>query len=294
MRSGLPSLILFAALLAACASAHRGDPGASAAPSTTTYLVKETTLVNGLVAVRLGIPAQPEGRKPAVIAMLGDTRAVVDAGWVAVTYAVRWRLVQARPTPAPGQPAAGKWVLASPGADLLGERYLRDISATAETYLPAVLDWLVEQPEIDPTRLAIVGGSTDGFVALRAAAMDRRLGVVAAIAACGDYHRFLQDSSIGLGGRPLHLAPAYDEWLRSQEVIRDPAALTHAAVLMVNRAEDPIIPVSCADETARVLGEAFARAGVPERFRYLRLEGAGHGGEAEAAAAMDWLRRWLP
>jgi hypothetical protein len=63
---------------------------------------------------------------------------------------------------------------------------------------------------------------------------------------------------------------------------------------MINRAADPLIPVSCADETARVLGEAFARAGAPQRFRYLRLEGEGHGqSPAELDATMAWLKQWL-
>ncbi|HSP96418.1 MAG TPA: hypothetical protein VL049_04120 [Candidatus Dormibacteraeota bacterium] len=291
------SLILLVTLLVGCGAAHTGESAATGAPPTTTYLVKEATLVNGAVTVRLDIPLQPAGRRPTVIALLGDTHPVVAAGFVAATYTVNWGLLRAlepTPAPAPSQQAVGKWVLASPREDILGERYLREISTTADTYVPAVLDWLTAQPEVDPTHLAIVGSSTNGFVALRAGAVDHRLGVVVAIAACADYERFLRYSSMGMSGQPLHLAPAYVEWLHSQEVIRDPAALTHAAVLMVNRAPDPLIPISCADETARVLSDAFARAAAPDRFRYLRLEGEGHGlGQPEADAAMEWLRKWL-
>ncbi len=288
-------LIPLFVLLVACGTARTGDPSAPAPAPTTTFLVKETTLVNGAVTVHLEIPLQPSGRKPAVIALLGDTHGVVAAGYVAATYTIRWAMLrQPEPTAAPDQPAVGKWVLASPSADVLGERYVREISTTADTYVPAVLDWLVQQPEVDPTRLAMVGSSTNGFIALRAGAVDKRLGVVVAIAACADYARFLQDSAMGMNGEPLQLAPAYAEWLRSQEVIRDPAALTHAAVLLVNRTGDPLIPVACADETARVLADAFAAAGTSERFRYLRLEGEGHGlGEPEAAATMEWLAKWL-
>jgi len=281
-------------LLAGCAS-RTGDPAARPEAPTTSYLVKETTLVNGAVAVHLDIPFQPTGPKPAVIALLGDSHPIVAEGWVAVTYSVRWGLLRPpQPTPAPDQTVAGKWVLASPSADIIGQQYLRDIAATADTYLPAVIDWLVAQPEIDPTRLAIAGTSTNGFIALRAAAVDRRLGVVVAIAACGDYERFLQFSEMGMAGKPLALSPAYAQWLHSQEVISDPTQLTHAAVLMINRSPDPLIPVSCADETARVLTDAFTRAGVPQRFRYLRFDTEGHGvGGPELAETMAWLKQWL-
>ena len=289
------SLMLLLALSLGCGAARNADTAGSPSPPTTTYLVKETKLVNGAVSVRMEIPPQPAGPKPAVIALLGDTHGVLAAGFVAVTYTVAWPLLRApEPTPAPNAQVVGKWVLASPSESVLGERYLREIGTTADTYVPAVLDWIVQQPEVDASRLAIVGSSTNGFVALRAAAVDQRLGVVVAIAACADYQRFLQGSSMGMSGQPLHLSPAYADWLRTQEVIRDPAALTHAAVLMVNRTADPLIPVACADETARVLSEAFARAGVPERFRYDRLDGEGHGiGEPEAKATMEWLNQWL-
>jgi dienelactone hydrolase len=288
--------ILLLALLVGCGAAQPAEQAPSSPSSaTTTYVVKEATLVNGAVAVRLEIPLQPAGPKPTVIALLGDKRPVRAAGWVAASYTVRRGAAGgAPPTPAPDAPVVGKWVLASPSEALLGERYLRDISTTAEAYVPAVIDWLVAQPEVDATRLAMVGGSTNGFIALRAAAVDERLGVVAVIAACGDYERFLQGSGMGMNGQPLHLAPEYARWLHGQEVIRDPAALTHAALLMVNRAGDPLIPIACADETARVLTDAYARAGTPERFRYVRLEGEGHGfGPSEAELTMAWLQRWL-
>jgi dienelactone hydrolase len=293
---GVRSLLILGALLAGCGAAHDGEPAGAPTPPTTTYLVRETDLVNGAVNVRLEIPPQPAGRKPAVIALLTNDRSpVLKAGYVAVSYSVRWGLLRMHePTPSPAQQAVGKWVLASPSEALLGERYLRDIGTTADTYLPAVLDWVAAQPEVDPTRLAMTGSSTNGFVALRAGAVDRRLAVVVAVAACADYERFLRYSSMGMDGAPLTLAPAYAAWLHGQEVIRDPAAITHAAVLMVNRAADPLIPVACADETARILADAYAGAGAPQRFKYVRLEGEGHGvATEELAAAMAWLRTWL-
>lgn len=286
-----PWLAAFAASIAsllAAAAAAQPTPGAAPAP-------REVELAGGAVSVRAEFPAAPAGRRPAVIALLGNTRALTDAGFVAVTYKIHWeQLRQGEPTAAPADKAVGRWVLASPSAAVLGERYLRDVVAAATVHVPTVIDWMVAQPEIDAGRLAMVGGSTNGFIALGAAAADRRLRAVVAVAACGDFTLFLRGSSMGMAGAPLSLAPAYAEWIAAQQVVAHPERLVHAAVLMANRSGDPLIPIACADETARVLAAAYARAGAADRFHYERLAGEGHGlNEDEARLTLQWLQRWL-
>ena len=202
-------------LLAGCAS-RTGDPAAGPAAPATSYLVKETTLVNGAVAVHLDIPLQPTGPKPSVIALLGDSHPIVAEGWVAVTYSVRWGpLRPPQPTPAPDQAVVGKWVLASPSADLIGS----STCATCDRrHLPAGGDRLAGRAARDRSdALAMAASSTNGFTAPRAAAVDRRLGVVVAIAACGDYERFLQFSEMGMSGKPLALSPAYAQWCTARK-----------------------------------------------------------------------------
>jgi dienelactone hydrolase len=56
-------------------------------------------------------------------------------------------------------------------------------SAVAEAR--AAVDWLEEQPEVDPSRMGVVGYSLGGFLALMTAADEPRLQVVA-LAAAGD------------------------------------------------------------------------------------------------------------
>jgi dienelactone hydrolase len=198
------------------------------------------------------------------------------------------------PSPVPPGTGVGKWVLASPSAATLGRDYLRGVVRTADGAIPRIIDYLVSVPEVDPARIAMVGVSTHGFIALEAAARDPRLRVAVVLAACGDYHGFLRHSSMGMEGRPLELAPRYDAWLRAHEVIGRPARLLHAAVLMVNRDGDPIIPVECAAATARVLRLAYDRAGIPERFRYVVLPGREHGiASGEVDETLAWLERWL-
>lgn len=293
MRASLPIALLLA-LLAGCRTPP-APPPAAAAPPTTEFLVREARLADGEMTVRLEMPLSPAGRKPAVIAMLGDTRPLLAAGFVVATYRVHWRKVRGPdPTPLPAGQGAGKWVLASADPARLGERYLGGIAATAERYVPAALDWMVQTPEIDPERIGMVGVSTDGFVTLQAVGADSRLRAAVAIAACADYQTFLRFSSMGLNGAPLALAPSYAAWLREQEVIAHPQRAVHAALLMINRSADALIPVACADETARVLADAYAAAGVPQRFRYVRLEREGHGmSREEPSAALEWLRQWL-
>ena len=264
-------------------------------PPATEFLVKETRLAGGAVAVRADIPLVPSGPKPAVIALLGDTHQLVGAGFVTVTYSVNRNLLKHPQPPAPpAEETVGKWVLASRSASRLGETYLHEIAATADEYVPMILDWMQTLPEVDPHRIGMVGSSTNGFITLQATARDRRIRAAVAIAACGDYRDFLRRSSMGMDGKPLELDPSYARWIARQELVRHPQGVVHAAVLMVNRIDDPLIPVSCADATAEVLARAYEHAGTPERFRYVRVAEPGHGvGVQEGNEAMVWLQDWL-
>src|SRR5215468_9986122 len=202
-----------AALLAACgarAPAPRPATPARPAAAERQFQVREAQIENGAIVVHVEIPPDPPGRKPAVLANLNESSALLDEGVVAVTYRIDWnRLPGAPPKPPPAAgKAAGKWALGGP-ARLVGEQFLRTIAATATLVVPKVLDYLETLPDVDPTRLAITGASTNGFIALQAIAADRRLSVAVAVAACGDYFRFLHYSSLGMDGRPLDLDPDY-------------------------------------------------------------------------------------
>jgi len=268
----------------------------SAPPSPTPeFSVKQGVLFNGTVSVRLEIPNNPAGPKPAVITLVDDLRGFRDAGFVAVTYKIDWARIKGPTPPAPpSERRVGKWVLTSPSAKVLGKSYLRGITEEATEYVPKIIDWLETVPEVDANRLAMAGGSTNGFITLQAVAADHRLRAAVVIAACGDYRGFLRQSSMGMEGKPLALEPSYERWIRAHDIIRKPRHMVHAALLMVNRAEDPIIPVSCADATARVLKQTYAAAGATDRFRYVRFETTGHGiGPDERRETMEWLGKWL-
>jgi len=291
---------LLAILALTCSCAKQGTVPIpplrfAAAPAVVEYRVKETRLRKGAVFVHLEVPPSPPGAKPTIVSLLGDTRQILALGFNAVTYRVNWDLLRGPlPAPLPNERSVGKWVLASPSAEVLGERYLREIAGDGNEVVPAILDWLQTLPEVDPQRFGMVGVSTSGFVTLQAVAAEPRIGAAVAIAACGDYHRFLESSSMGIADEPLALDPAYDDWLRGQEIIHRPESVVHAALLMQNRTADELVPIACADETARVLGAAYAGAGAAERFLYERSEQEGHGiDRAERKRAIEWLQRWL-
>src|SRR5438093_1035678 len=150
------------------------------------------------------------------------------------------------------------------------------VAYDANEAIPKVLDYLATLPDVDPARTGIGGTSTSGFVALQAIAVDRRLIGAAVVSACGDYHRFLHLSNLAMNGHPLDLDPAYDAWLRTQEPIRHPESLVHAALLMVNGAEHRPVPLSCAEATARTLQRAYVRRRLARRFRFVVVPSVGH------------------
>ena len=259
--------------------------------------VREAKLDNGAITVRLEIPPNPPEPKPAILANLSEGETMATDGVVIVTYKINWFLLKgAPPLPPPADKnTVGTWVLASPSAGRLGEHYLGQIAATANIVVPKVLDYLQTVPDVDMSRVAITGVSTNGFIALQAVAADQRLHAASVMAACGDYQRFLRYSSMGMAGRPLTLDPDYAKWVDAQAVINHPRRVVHAAVLMVNRVKDPLIPISCADETDRALRPAYAAAGGGNRYRYVRIEEQeGHGfGPKENAENLAWMRAWM-
>lgn len=319
-------LVLAAALLAGCA-AGRGtapvDPPGDPPPAVER---REWRIENGFVGITLEIPREPPGPKPAVIAFLDGRERLHEAGWVTVQYQIHWETLSglapkqdapaAPPAPAesppagsqpvPGVPAAGaaaapptpaprmwgKWLLASPARETVGKGYFELIDLQASYVIPRVLDALAGVPEVDGSRLAVVGTSTTGFVALQAA-RDRRLRAAVSLVASGDYPCFLERSTLAMDGEPLVLDPAYRRFLLARDPARHPRRLVHAAVLMVNGREDAAIPYACAQVTAERFAAAFARAGVPERLRVVVQDGGHNLGPEASFEALAWLHRWI-
>jgi predicted esterase len=300
--------VLAALVLCACAAAQLPDPAPQ--PELPEHELREFSLQAGFVTGTLSIPAAPPGPKPAVLQPISDEHELLARGYVVVRYQTHWRdlaplAAQAGEAPPAGEPApataVGKWMLAAPRPGLVGRAYFELIAATASTIVPAVIAHLGGVPEIDPRRVAISGSSTGGFVALEALIQEPRLAAAAVRVACGDYHEFLESSSLALAGDErwlvdgeLALDPDYEASLRGREPIRFADRFPPRPLLLLNGALDPAVPAACARETARVLREAYEQRGVPERFRFVLYEDRGHdlGPDAEREI-LAWWDRWL-
>jgi dienelactone hydrolase len=241
---------------------------------------------------------------PAIVSLLGEHETLLRAGFAVATFRLHWERLRGldaappsptapAPSPATGGPV-GVWLLASPSPRTVGRRYFGLIAAYVAA-VRRVVDHLTTLEGVDASRLGVVGSSTNGFVSLEATAADARIAAAVAVAACGDYHVFLQRSSLAMHGAPLDLDPVYSRDLRAREPATHPERLTHAAVLMLNGSADQAVPLACAEETAQRLHVAYRRAAVSERFRLVVVEGAAHAalGARAREESVAWFGRWL-
>lgn len=261
--------------------------------------------VGDFLEIRVTPPDAGAPPYPAIVSLLGEHEAFLRAGFAVATFRIHWERLRGLPTappPPPVPPAraavaggpVGVWLLASPSPRTVGQRYFGLIAAYVSA-VRSVVDHLTTLDLVDASRLGVVGSSTNGFVSLEATAADARIAAAVAVAACGDYHVFLQRSSLAMHGAPLDLDPAYSRDLRTREPATHPERLTHAAVLMVNGSADQAVPLACAEGTAARLHVAYRRAAAPERFRLMVVEGAAHAalGARAREESVAWFALWL-
>ena len=268
--------------------------------------VIDTTIENGWIQVTVLIPRGNTGPRPAVITPIVEDSVLLERGIAVVRYHTNWETLAPLKPPEPEKPPGpelqvGGWLLTAPRPGIVGKAYFAILSQEAERSVPRVVDYIATIPQLDPGRLTIAGSSTSGFVALQAMAADRRLALGVVRVACGDYHRFLRASNLGLNSDPrwlpngeMVLDADYEAELRRIEPIRAADRFPPRPLLLVTGADDPAIPADCARHTAKRFAAAYATAGVPERFRFAELAGQGHnlGGDWERLA-IDWWERWL-
>jgi len=286
----MPRVVLLTVLAMASLSACHGPE----VPRYLPYRTETYTLAGGTITVETVTANFIRGPKPAVIGSFGARRTLADAGAVVVSFEYDPKThPDALAAASEASGAAGAWMLRSESPAVIGRNYLHSIAARAEA-LVRVVDLIASRPDVDPTRIAVVGSSTHGFAALQAAVRDHRIGVVVVLLACGDYHAFLRESWLGMKGKPLALDPDYERWIETVELVRHPERLLPTKVLLVGRTGDETIPISCVDATAEALTPVYAGAGYPERFKYIRRDVEGHGvQEAERIDALAFLYRWI-
>jgi dienelactone hydrolase len=142
--------------------------------------------------------------------------------------------------------------------------------------LRLALDALLQRPEVDAKRVAMIGLSYGGFYATYAAAVDDRIRVV--VASCS----FRDDPAVADGkteGRLLDLAPG------------EVAALVAPRPLQIQSGiQDKLIPIEQSRAGAKRAKEYYERQGAAEKMLFIEFEG-GH--EFRGSLVWPFLKKWL-
>ncbi|HUU06373.1 MAG TPA: acyl-CoA thioester hydrolase/BAAT C-terminal domain-containing protein [Patescibacteria group bacterium] len=176
-------------------------------------------------------------------------------------------------------------------------------------YFDSAIAWMKAQPQVDPGRLGIVGGSKGGELALLVASRNSELKAVVAMTPAahsweGHSLRFFSPdyqpvSSWSLGGRPLPFVPfkvsaqekeiygrgelaSFVPFFRDGLAQADAATVAKAAI-PVEKIAGPILLISGSDDRIWPAGAFCAaiaarleKAGFPHQVRHLSIENGGH------------------
>ncbi len=118
----------------------------------------------------------------------------------------------------------------------------------AEDDVSAATEWALEQPSVDPQRLAMIGNSFGGYLALSATASDRRVRATAAMSPLVDTVRDVFDVEIfdkfagmltGVTGAELKA-----QWDALPSIHTLQADLNHRPILLITADSDELFPPS--------------------------------------------------
>ncbi|MGA2035335.1 MAG: C45 family autoproteolytic acyltransferase/hydrolase [Thermoguttaceae bacterium] len=139
------------------------------------------------------------------------------------------------------------------------------------------VDVLASRPEIDPARIGVMGISLGGILAATAAENDTRISRAALILSGGDLLPVIYQAKETQELTAMIRRLASDDRVRIERAIREADPLRHAdllrdrarsgKVLMVNAADDEVIPRACTEKLAAALGIGQ---------RVVWLDGLGH------------------
>jgi dienelactone hydrolase len=149
------------------------------------------------------------------------------------------------------------------------------------------LDYLETRPEVDPSRLGMIGHSLGGQETLFTTAADTR--IKAAVSSCGfGSLRTLKRDRI------LHnFALFVPELAGHGDYGAVLALVAPRPFLVAARSEDPIFPMEGIEETVAAARRAYAAAGAADRLATFYEPGPHQFSPAMREAAYGWLDRWL-
>ena len=171
--------------------------------------------------------------------------------------------------------------------------------ASWTTDLKTAIDYLSALPEVDRSRLSLLGFSAGAAVSICVTAQDSRISSVASCACPAEFDSLIKNEepqSIisrfrDIGAiRDKDSPPSVDGWLdgfRSVAPIRYVADISPRPLLLVHGNTDDVVPVSHAYKL-------YAQAGEPKQI--IIVDGAGHRlrqDDRAMAIVIDWLKSQL-
>jgi dienelactone hydrolase len=145
------------------------------------------------------------------------------------------------------------------------------------------IDYLATRPEVDSSRVAMLGASGGGTTSLLTAACDQR--VKAAVVSA--YFNTFRDSIVSLSHCPDNYVPGM---LQDMEMYDLSGLVAPRALFVESGRNDRIFPIAGSQKAAAKAREIYEVYGVPERFGY-EIHDGGH--EVHLVGAFDFLKRAL-
>lgn len=162
--------------------------------------------------------------------------------------------------------------------------------------MKAVVDYIWALPEVDKSRLSLLGFSGGAAVSIYVASQDSRVSAVAACACPAEFKSFIQgdtpqsliDHFRSIGAiRDKNFPPSPQEWLDGFRLVRPidyVAGISPRPLLLVQGSKDETVPLADAHRL-------YDKAGEPKEL--VIVEGAGHrlrqNNEA-MTVVLDWLK----
>jgi dienelactone hydrolase len=234
-----------------------------------------------------------------------------DRGFMAVSMDARHS--GERATPIPGLPNSYQSAMLRAYRTGEGHPYLYDTVWD----VMRLIDYLSGRPDVDPSRIGVIGNSKGGTEAYLAAAADERIAVVAPLIGVQSFGWSLRHGA-AWEARTWTLRSAVEAAASdSREAVNaafmrkfyeriapglvdrfdGPAMLPLIAprpLLVVNGDSDPRSPLGGVREATASAERAYAAAGTPEKFVLLLEVDAAHEVTQEAEeAVVKWFVRWL-
>ncbi|GAA3400549.1 dienelactone hydrolase family protein [Paenibacillus hodogayensis] len=145
------------------------------------------------------------------------------------------------------------------------------------------VDYAARRPEIDPERIGCMGISGGGLVASFAAALDERLKAVVV----SGYVNTFRASILSVHHCVDNYIPGLLRYAEQPDIV---GLIAPRPLLVESGTDDPIFPLSAADEACGQIAAVYRLLGEEEKFARDTFEG-GH--VISGAQAYDWLLRWL-